>query len=388
LLVFAVSGLAFFLGVELGSFNFVLLRIAREFTLNTGIMGILVTFQYIAITAAPVAFGWIADRIGKKTTLLIFMPVFTGGCFISASAGSVIFFVIGVFILGIGYSVCESVSSSALSDTFPGRENRYMNIMQSSFSLGAVISPLFFRWFLDQLHYSWSWVFIVSGSGFVLFYPLILLSDCHKMDSANSHEKAGSLVPVLRSSFFLALLFCMMAYVAMETGISYFIDSLLITEYQNSALSAWTISGFWFAMAFSRLFFASIKMKPRSMVLLGFLVSAFLLFILFLFKNQWVFFCAIISLGFMMGPVWPMVLSTGISAFQEKSGIVGGILYAGGGVGGIVTPLIFSAIAENAGFYAGFLLLAFIALIGFLLMKLQGRKEKRSNRQINTNRPA
>jgi fucose permease len=168
----------------------------------------------------------------------------------------------------------------------------------------------------------------------------------------------------------------MMAYVAMETGISYFIDSLLVTEYQNSALSAWTISGFWFAMAFSRLFFASIKMKPGTMALLGFLVSAFLLLVLFLFKNQWVFFCAIISLGFMMGPVWPMVLSIGISAFQEKSGTVGGILYAGGGFGGIITPLIFGAIAENAGFYAGFLFLAFMAVIGFLLMKLR-RKEKK-----------
>jgi dipeptide/tripeptide permease len=52
---------------------------------------------------------------------------------------------------------------------------------------------------------------------------------------------------------------------------------------------------------------------------------------------------------------------------------VGGILYAGGGVGGIVTPLIFSAIAENAGFYAGFLFLAFIAALGFLSMKLWGK---------------
>jgi fucose permease len=174
----------------------------------------------------------------------------------------------------------------------------------------------------------------------------------------------------------------MMAYVAMETGISYFIDSLLVTEYQNSALSAWAISGFWFAVAFSRLFFASITMKPRTMVLLGFSVSVFLLFVLFFFKNQWVFFCAVLSLGFMMGPVWPMVLSTGISAFQEKSGTVGGVLYAGGGVGGIVTPLIFSAIAEHAGFYAGFLFLAFIAALGFLSMKLWGKTPQTPIRKI------
>jgi fucose permease len=374
LLILTVTGVTFFLGIELGSFNLVLLRIARDFSLDTGIMGILVTFQYIAITATPAAFGWIADHIGKKTTLLIFMPVFAGGCFLSAASNSVILFIAGVFIMGIGYSICESVGSSALSDTFPGRENRYMNIMQCSFSLGAVISPLFFRWFLDRFNYSWSWVFIAPGCGFILLYPLMLFSDCRRAAPANfQNDKTVTLGSILKSPFFIALLFCMTAYVAMETGISYFIDSLLITEYQNSRLSAWTISGFWFAMAFSRLVFASINMKPRSMVLLGFSASVVILIILFLFKNQWMFFVSVILLGFMMGPIWPMVISTGMSAFQEKSGTVGGILYSGGGVGGIVTPLIFSVIAGSAGFYAAFLFLIFIAAAGFIVMKFWGR---------------
>ncbi|MDR2619450.1 MAG: MFS transporter [Treponema sp.] len=376
LLVFAVSSLAFFLGVELGGFNLVLLRVAQSFELNTGMMGILVTSQYIAITLAPIAFGGIADRIGKKITLLMFMPLFAAGCFLTASSGSVLFFVTGVFIIGIGYSVCESVSSSALSDTFPGRENRYMNIMQSTFSLGAVVSPLFFGWLLDRFNYSWSLVFIVPGCGFMLVYPLMFLSGCRRVAPGNPGEKkTNSMLSILRSSFFIALFFCMLAYVAMETGISYFIDSLLVHEYQNSALGAWTISGFWFAMAFSRIVFASIRMKPRTMVLLGFSTSAILLFILFLFRNQWMFFGSVLCLGFMMGPVWGMVLSTGMSAFQEKSGAVGGILYAGGGFGGIITPVIFGAVAEKAGFYTGFLLLAFTAAAGFVAMKCRGRNK-------------
>jgi fucose permease len=377
LLVFAVSGLAFFLGIELGGFNLVFLRIAQSFDLNTGMMGILVTSQYAAITLAPIAFGGIADRTGKKTTLLVCMPIFVIGCFLTASSGSVLVFAAGVFIIGAGYSVCESVSSSALSDTFPGRENRYVNIMQSAFSLGAVVSPLFFGWFLDRFGYSWSWVFIVPGCGFILVYPLMILSGCRRVEPGNSGEKkAGTVFSILRSPFFIALFFCMLAYVAMETGISYFVDSLLVNEYRNPALGAWTISGFWFAMAFSRIVFASIRMKPRTMVLWGFSASAILLFALFLFRNQWMFFGSVVCLGFMMGPVWGMVLSTGMSAFQEKSGAIGGILYAGGGFGGIITPIIFGAIAEKAGFYTGFLLLAFIAAAGFLAMKFRGRKKQ------------
>jgi fucose permease len=383
LLVPVISGLAFFLGTELGSFNLVLLDVAASFSLNTGIMGILVAAQYIAVTITPIVIGWIADHAGKKKTLLVFMPVFAVGCFLTAASrvlaagpGSVLFFVAGAFVIGIGYSVCESVGSSALSDSCPGRENRYMNIMQCAFSLGAVISPLFFRWLFDNFQLSWSWAFIVPGCGFILLYPLMILSECRGIEASNQKDtSSGSFLPVFFSPFFIALLFCMMAYVAMETGISYFIDSLLVMEYKNGALSAWTISGFWFAMSISRLFFASIKMKPRTMALLGYISAAALLIILFVIKNQWVFFGSVLGLGFVMGPVWPMVLSTGISAFQEKSGAVGGILYAGGGFGGILTPLIFGAIAESHGFYSGFLLLAAVSVSGFLVLKMWGKRK-------------
>jgi fucose permease len=75
-----------------------------------------------------------------------------------------------------------------------------------------------------------------------------------------------------------------------------------------------------------------------------------------------------------MGPVWAMVLSTGISAFQKKSGAIGGLLYAGGAIGGMTIPILFGFFAERAGFYAGFLLLAFIALSGFLSMKIWGKR--------------
>ena len=113
------------------------------------------------------------------------------------------------------------------------------------------------------------------------------------------------------------------------------------------------------------------------MVFFGFVGAAVLLIFLFILKSQWVFFISIICLGFVIGPVWPMVLSTGISAFPEQSGAVGGILYAGGGAGGIFMPLVFGVVAGNTGFYSGFLFMAFIALAGFLVMMIGGRSIER-----------
>jgi MFS family permease len=59
----------------------------------------MVTSQYIAITIAPLLFGWIADRIGKKPILLLFMLIFASACFFTALSNSALFFIIGVFLL-------------------------------------------------------------------------------------------------------------------------------------------------------------------------------------------------------------------------------------------------------------------------------------------------
>ncbi|MDR0719099.1 MAG: MFS transporter [Treponema sp.] len=391
LLIPAVTGAAFFLGVELGSFNLVLLTIVKEFSLDTSFMGILVTAQNITVAASPLVFGRVADRIGKKLTLLIFMPVFTAGCFITAFANSVFAFIGGVLVIGAGFSVCESMGSSALSDSFPGKESKFMNLMQFGFSLGAVISPLAFRLLFTQYGFSWHIVFIVSGCGFVLLYPLMLAVECRtapsllhtktrnpEMCGKQVSSRAAPLRSVVQArfpglSFFLLLVLSMMSYVAIENGVSFFVDSLLVIEYGNSSLGAWAISGFWFAMTVSRLFFASLKIKPRTMALAGFMASTVLLLILFFMKSQLIFVTITVCLGFALGPVWPMILSMGMSAFPEKSGTFGGVLYSSGGVSGIITPLLFGAIAGANGFYAAFMFLAFVSAGGLLAMKFTKR---------------
>lgn len=369
LLIPGACGLTFFLGFENGGFQLVLLNVASDFVLGPAMMGVLVASQYAAITLAPLIFGWIADRIGKKPVLLLFMPLFAGGCFLAASSGSVPAFLSGVFLTGIGYSVCECIGSSALSDSFPGRESRYLNIMQCAFSVGAVVSPLIFSRLISSGGFTWRSVFVFSGCGYMLLYPLILLAGCRKMVPPSGGRSFPALVRVLRSRFFLILLFSMLAYVAMETGIGYFVDSLFVWEFDNTELGAYAISGFWFAMALSRFVFAWLKMKPRTMVLLGFSASAALLVMMLLFKNQWLSLGVFMALGAMMGPVWPMILGIGTSSYQGISGTVASILTAAGGLGGALAPVLIGAAGEHWGLYGGFWLLAIIPLIAFLVMR-------------------
>lgn len=50
--------------------------------------------------------------------------------------------VLGIFCIGSGYSVCESVLTASLFDEYPQKGTSYAGWTQCCFSLGAVTGPL------------------------------------------------------------------------------------------------------------------------------------------------------------------------------------------------------------------------------------------------------
>ncbi|MDR1388949.1 MAG: MFS transporter [Treponema sp.] len=364
----AAAGLTFFLGFESGGFQLALLQVAKEFSLGKTMMGILVAVQFSAITSAPLLFGHIADKTGKRKILLFFMPVFFAGCIFTALSGSVGFFIAGIFLTGIGYSVCECISSSALSDTFPGKENRYLNLVQSTFGFGAVVSPILLNRLLSTGLFSWRIIFYLAAAGYAVLYPLMLVSRCGKADCSSDAKKKSVLEALLHPPLLAILFGAIAAYVAMETSVAYFADSLFVMEYNNTVLGAYAVSGFWLAMTLSRFVFAWLQIKSCIVSFFGFALPALLFVLLLFLKHEIPLLIFFIFLGAMMGPVWPMIVGMGTSSYPGISGMVSSILMVGGGIGGAVIPVLIGTISEVLGLHIGFSLLAFISLGGFFLM--------------------
>jgi fucose permease len=365
LFVPVTCGAAFFLGLELGGFQLILLQAAQFFNLNNVMMGAMVTSQFIALTLGPLLVGWAADRYGKKTILLISLPLFTLGCFGAAFSGTIWIFMAAVFVVGIGYSITECIASSALSDSFPGRESNYINLMQTGFCLGAVLSPQIFSRLIAMGLVSWRAVFVCAGSGLAVFFPLLCLSHCKRPVAASD----GSTMPTgetrrIVSPMLFILIIGMMTYISMESGISFFADAIFVTEYGNTSLGAYAISAFWLSMTITRFVFAIIKVKMQNAVILGFAATSIFLLLMLFLKDQWIQLGLIVCMGAALGPIWPMILGIGTSSFREKSGTVGSILYSSGGIGGIITPVLIGWVSEWAGFYGGFWLLVAASAIG------------------------
>ena len=72
---------------------------------------------------------------GKKPLLIVFSAVFGIGCAVIGFAPILSIYIIGACFTGVGYSVCESLSSAALSDLGEAEGMRYINLSQSLLSV-------------------------------------------------------------------------------------------------------------------------------------------------------------------------------------------------------------------------------------------------------------
>ena len=282
--------LSFFLGFEEGGFQLILLSIANEFELSNASMGSLVSVQYAAIIIAPLMFRNFADKVGKKIITVLFAMVFIVGCFTIIWTLSIIVVIIGIFILGCGFSVCESSVIAALADSYGIRSGKYINISQSFFSVGAVVSPLITNFGMVYLGVDWRVVFAISGCGY-LFLMIPLLFTKFAIDipiqSLSDYRRFTTFSMILFPTF-LCLLVTILIYVSMENGLTFFLDSMFIKVLDAPKLAAFSISLFWLAMVPSRLLASLFNRHQITLLIFCFFGSTVLLIILALNSSPYI----------------------------------------------------------------------------------------------------
>ena len=82
----AFCALMFFVGFEMGGFQFALRGISAEFSIDSIGSGLLVAAQYASVILMPLLFGNLADRIGKRIVILSFSVVLLLGCLLASLA--------------------------------------------------------------------------------------------------------------------------------------------------------------------------------------------------------------------------------------------------------------------------------------------------------------
>lgn len=143
-------------------FTFAVLPIQKEFGLSTATMGGLTSVALIASAAGGIAFGRLADRIGRvraMTISILFYSLATAGL---ATSGALWQLVMWRVLVGLGMGGEWSCGSVLVAETWPAEHRgKAMGLMQSGWAIGALIAAALSALVLDR--FGWRILFLIGA---------------------------------------------------------------------------------------------------------------------------------------------------------------------------------------------------------------------------------
>jgi SHS family lactate transporter-like MFS transporter len=139
-------------GFDFTIFLLILVPIANEFGVSVTAVAAVLTFTLWLRLVGAVGAGWLADRIGRKTPLMISILWFSLCNFIAGFSPSFAWLFVVRAILGIGMGAEWPAGTSLAMESWPARSRGFMGgILQGSWCLGFVLSSIIFWLLFDTI---------------------------------------------------------------------------------------------------------------------------------------------------------------------------------------------------------------------------------------------
>jgi SHS family lactate transporter-like MFS transporter len=148
---------AAWLGWTLDAFDFtvfllIIKPIADEFQVPTTEVAIVFTLTLWMRLVGAVASGWLADRIGRKTPLMISIAWYSVCNFIAGFSPTFVFLLIFRTLLGIGMGAEWPAGAALAMEQWPIRSRGFMSgVLQGSWSIGFLLSSVIYGLFYDTI---------------------------------------------------------------------------------------------------------------------------------------------------------------------------------------------------------------------------------------------
>ena len=103
----------------------------------------------IAISA--ITLGFLADRLGRKVTILIGLLLFGVGSALFAAGHDFLFFVVLLFVSGLGIGIFKAGALALIGDLSrsTAEHARTMNLIEGFFGVGAIVGPAHLAYLLQ-----------------------------------------------------------------------------------------------------------------------------------------------------------------------------------------------------------------------------------------------
>src|SRR4030095_10517573 len=169
----AIKGLTYVMfamfAMTTDSVGIIIPEIVKTFHLSLTAAG---TFQYATMAGIAIAgflLGHLADRYGRKRTIVIGLILFAGASYLFLAGDSFLFFCALMALSGIAIAIFKTGALALIGDISrsTAEHTSIMNWGEGVFGVGSIVGPLLLSYLLSH-GVPWKWLYVIAGSMCVL----------------------------------------------------------------------------------------------------------------------------------------------------------------------------------------------------------------------------
>ncbi len=328
-------------------------EVIKEFHLSMTVAG---AFHYAAMAGIAVAaffLGYLADKIGRKKSIILGLVLFALNSYLFAVGRSFSFFVVLLVISGAAIGIFKTGALALIGDISQSttEHTATMNSVEGFFAVGAIIGPaIVARLLLGGT--SWKWLYVIAGTICVLL--IITAASVRYPQTAKTSESVDlkRTLEMMRNPYALGFSAAIFLYVAVESAVYVWMPTLLagyhgrliwVTTYAISIFFVLRAAGrFVGSWVLARLNWATVVTAFSFAILVCFavaMVGGVTLAVFFLPLS-----------GLFMSVLYPTLNSKGISCFRKpEHGAVAGVILFFTCISAVLGPLAMGAISDYFG---------------------------------------
>ena len=348
-------------------------EVMKQFDLSMTAAGLMHYAPMIAIALAGILLGFLADKLGRKKTIIIGLALFAINSYLFIVGNTFAFYLSLMVISGLAIGVFKTAALALIGDISKSTNEHTstMNAVEGFFGVGAIIGPFIVSYLLTQ-GVDWKWLYVVAATLCVVLIIIALLVKYPSTKKTTEEPiNLKATIKMMKDPYALGFSMGAFLYVAVECAIYVWMPTL-IADYSGDFvfIATYALSIFFILRAGGR-FLGAWLMAHFNWALM---LSVFSLLILACFVGSVIgginYAVVLLPLsGLFMSVIYPTINSKGISCFPKaKHGSVAGVILFFTAAGAALGPLAMGAVSDAFGSDAkyGFILATIFAAILFV----------------------
>jgi FHS family L-fucose permease-like MFS transporter len=366
-------------------------EISKEFHLSMTAAGAFHYANMTAIALAGIFLGYLADKLGRKRTIILGLILFAISSCLFAVGNSFPFFLALLIASGASIGIFKTGALALVGDISRSttEHTSTMNTVEGFFGVGAIIGPAIVARLLAS-GMSWKWLYLLASAICVLLIFTALLAKYPKtIRTVEEPIDLKRTMTMMRSRYALGFSFGIFLYVVVECAVYVWMPTLLSTDAGLSGfLATYAISVFFVLRAAGRFLGAWVLARWNwSVVMVIFSFAILACFVGSLAGGGSAAVFLLPTSGLFMSMIYPTLNSKGISCYpKSEHGAVAGVILFFTCAAAALGPLAMGAVSDVFGHPKyGFVLASVAAGMLFLGLVLNWRYAPARERLLQLN---